>query len=152
MDEIALPDTIEPTEWYVIFHRKVAVRWLSWLALGEFKHVSAMAYCAGFKAWLVYDTQLRGTRIYLIAHGRNGETIKPFFADYTRGNAVVKIACGTVPMGLSSRWGLYCVPAIKHLVAVRCAAIRPDALYGALLRNGGTLLDDARQPDAAHRS
>jgi hypothetical protein len=151
MDEINLPDAIEPTEWYVIFHRKVAVRWLSWLACGEFKHVSAMAYCPGFKAWLVYDTQLRGTRIFLVAHGRDGETIKPFFMAHTRDCAVVKIARSDVSMGLSSRLGLYCVPAIKHLLGVRCAAVRPDAFYRHILRNGGTLIDERRHADASDR-
>jgi hypothetical protein len=149
MDENALPDAVEPTEWYVIFRRKVAVPWLRWFALGEFKHVSAMTYCAGFKAWLVYDTQLRGTRIFLVAHGHNGAVIKPFFTEYTRDCAIVKIARGDAYMGLSSRWGLYCVNEIKHLVGVRCASIRPDALYRALLRNGGILIDEQRRADPA---
>jgi hypothetical protein len=140
MDEINLPEAIEPDEWYVIFHRKVAVRWLSWLAFGEFKHVSAMAYCPGFKAWLVYDTQLRGTRIFLVAHGRDGETIKPFFIERTRDCAVVKIARGHAHMGLSSRWGLYCVPVIKHLIGLRSAALRPDKLYKDCIKAGGEII------------
>ena len=152
MDEIHLTDADEPTEWFVIFHRKVAVPWLAWLALGEFKHVSAMAYCAAFKAWLVYDTQLSGTRIFLIPHGYKGATVKPFFIERTRDCAVVKIARGSVPMGLSSRLGFYCVPAIKHLVGVRCAAVRPDALYRHLIHNGGTLLDERRHADTSDRS
>jgi hypothetical protein len=151
MDEIALPDAIEPTEWYVIFHRKVAGRWLARIP-GEFKHVSAMAYCTGFKAWLVYDTQLSGTRIFLVAHGTNGETIKPFFVERTRNCAVVKIARGNTSMGLSSRWGHYCVPAIKHLVGVRCRAWRPDGLYHALIRNGGILIDERGHASTADRS
>lgn len=144
VDEIATPpDAIEPSEWFVVFHTKAMNRVFSALACGRFKHVSALGYCAGFKAWLLFDPQWSGLRITLHSH----DAMRKFFADYSRGCAVVKIARSTDAMRLSSRLGFYCVPAIKQLLGLRSGALRPSALYRQLLRNGGVLID-AGQPSA----
>jgi hypothetical protein len=136
---IEIPAAIEPTEWFIVFHRKSMNRWLSLLAFGEFKHVSAFAYCPGLKVWLIYDVQWSGTRHLLV----DIDSIKAWVA----GCEVVKIARGTAPMGMSARLGLYCVTAIKHLIRLRCVAPHPDGLYRHILRNGGTsIAGDAANP------
>lgn len=147
MDEIHLPDAIEPTEWNVVFHKTTRWRWLRWLACGRFKHVSAFAYCPGFRAWLVYDTQLSGTRLMLLA---NGDKARATLKRYTADCEIVTIARQHQRPHWSSRIGFYCVPATKHLLGVRCAAMRPDALYRHLIQIGGTRLHDtghAPNPD-----
>jgi hypothetical protein len=147
MDAIRLPHAIEPDEWFVVFHRQTPSRLLSLIALGRFKHVSAFAYCPGFKLWLLYDTSLYGTRLILLPHG---ETAKAALVKYTAGCAIVKIAARRVHMGTSSRLAFYCVPAVKHLIGLRCVAMRPDALYRQILRSGGVPIHGCDQPRAGH--
>ena len=137
-----LPGAVEPSEWFVVFHVKSMSRILSLLAFGRFKHVSALGYCPGFRAWLLYDAQWGGMRVRLYSH----ETMRAMFAEYSRGCAVVKIARLNQPMRLSSRLGFYCVPAIKHLLGLRNGALRPDALLRHCLRNGGVLIDAGIEP------
>lgn len=140
MNPVDLIDALEPDQWFVVFHRDSAAspRWISFLAMGEFKHVSAFAYCAGFKLWLIYDTQLNGTRLRLLPHG---DPAIARLTEYMRGCAVIKIDRKFDPVSWTSRLGFYCVPAMKHLLGVHCASMRPDGLYRALLRNGGVLLN-----------
>jgi hypothetical protein len=155
MNTIELPDAIEPLEWFVVFHRQAPTRLLSLLAFGEFKHVSAFAYVPGFKAWLVYDAQLAGTRLFLLPHRDTSKAVLIRFMDNC---AVLKIAkqWNSHAMPWSSRLGFYCVPAVIHLLGLRCVAVRPDALYRHILRNGGIRVDEFRQhvqrPGIAARS
>jgi hypothetical protein len=138
MDAVAMDNAVEPTEWFVVFHTKAMNPWLGRLACGKYKHVSALAYCPGFKAWLLFDAQWTGMRLILMPH----ETAKTFYAEYTADCAVLKMARVHQPMPVSSRWGFYCVPAIKHLLGLRCVAARPDGLYRSMLRNGAIRVDE----------
>jgi hypothetical protein len=142
MDEINIPDAIEPTEWFVVFHPTAMNRILGWLALGKYKHVSAFAYCPSYKAWLLYDAQWGGTRLIMFSHA----TAKTALVNYLRGCIVVKMQRGLQPMGWTGRIAFYCVPAIRHLLSVRCACLRPDALLHYLLKNGGLRVDEGIQP------
>ena len=147
MDTIELPSAIEPAEWFVVFHRKSMNRMLSLLAFGEFKHVSAFGYCAGYKVWLVYDVQWGGTRIWLAD--------KASVMAWSEGCDIVKVARAEGQMAASSRLGLYCVNAIKHLLRLKgglCVALTPAALYRHILRNGGTLVAAGHAPTAPGRS
>lgn len=143
MNDVTLPCAIEPDEWFVVFHPHAINRWLSLLACGHFKHVSAFAYCPGIKAWLLYDAQWSGLRLILFPHA----TAAAALVKYTAGCAIVKAPRRSRPMGLVSRLGFFCVPAVKHLLGVRCPIMRPDALYRHLLRNGGTRIDDKNPVD-----
>jgi len=124
-----LPAAIEPAEWFVVFHVKSATRWLGLITPGRYKHVSAVGYCAGYKAWLLYDVQLSRTRLMLL----DKPTVLAWMADCD----VVRIAAATRPMGLRCRFGLTCVTAVKHLLGLLCVAPTPTALYRHILRNGG---------------
>ena len=132
-----MPAAIEPSEWFVVFHRKSANRILSFLAFGEFKHVSIFGYCAGVKLWLLYDVHWNGTRLMLLD--------KQAVMEWSAGCDLVKIARFDQPMGMTSRAGLYCVSAIKHLLRLRCVAATPDQLYRHILQSGGILVREHRQ-------
>lgn len=147
MIEAGLEAAIEPTEWFVVFHRKSMNRFLSFLAFGEFKHVSAFGYCPGFKAWLVYDVQWSGTRIKLLPHNDFG---KAAIALWTTDCTIVKLPRGNLIPNFSSRVGFYCVSAIKHLLGLRCVAATPGALYRHILRHGGSLLSEPARPASDH--
>lgn len=155
MHEIQIPNCIEPGQWFIVFHRTSRSRILSWLSFGELKHVSAFGYCPGLKVWMLYDVQWAGTRIMLV----NKDAIMA----WTQGCDVVKIDRVNHRMGLSSRFGFYCVNAVKHLLGLKCVAVTPNQLYRHVIRHGGILISEHRQqqrsataasgrPDAANRA
>lgn len=142
MQEVSdLPAAIEPTEWHVVFHRKSMNRILSFLAFGEFKHVSAFGYLPGVKMWLVYDVQWSATRTMLMS--------KQSIIEWTAGCEILRIARLGERMSLWSRLGLYCVSAVKHLIGLGCVAATPDQLYRYILRNGGIDIGAGRHPAAS---
>lgn len=140
---VNLPAATEPAEWFVVFHRKSASRLFSALACGEFKHVSAFGYCAGFKAWIVYDVTWAGTFIRLVAHNDEG---KRTLGAWTDDCDLIRIPRSEAAPRIASRLGLYCVSAVKHLLGLRCVAATPSGLYRHLLRNGGVLIDGRTEP------
>ena len=146
-----LPGAVEPVEWFVVFHTRSSIRWLSFLACGKFKHVSAFGYYPGFKAWLVYDVAMSGTSLIMLSHERAKEVLPVYTNDCT----VVKIARNSAPVGLSlaSRLLFHCTPAIGNLVGLPCVALlNPNHLYRHLLRNGGIVVYDAKHPANPGRS
>jgi hypothetical protein len=140
MDTYTLPDAIEPTYWNVVFHPS-QTRLARWL-LGEFQHVSAFTYIAGFRAWVLYDNQWGGTRICFYSHGT-------LLIPYLRDCAVIKFDRRYERFALASRFGFYCVPAIKQLLGLSCVAATPDGLYRHLIRHGGELISGQRINPAA---
>lgn len=147
MDLVELPVAVEPSEWFVVFHPTSRSRLIALLACGRFKHVSAVGYCAGFKAWLLVNAEWSGLRLQLHHHDPRGA----WFADYSRGCDVVRIKRLGQSTGLRSRAGFYCVTAISQLIGLPCGALRPIGLYRQLLRHGGTLIDERLHSDAADR-
>lgn len=149
MGEPSITAAAEPAEWFVVFQPEANSRLFSALACGRFKHVSAFAYIPGFKVWLFYDVAWSGTRLVLSAKGPASAMIERYVA---AGCSIVRAARTGKPMGLSSRIGFFCVPAVKHLLGLRTSALRPDALYRHLLANGGTLAngttDNSSRSDA----
>jgi hypothetical protein len=144
MDTISLPATIEPNTWFVVFSERWTNRWLAMITPGRFKHVAMFGYCPGVKLWLAYDVQWSGTRIALMD--------KAAIMQWTQGCAVVQIAAGGDRMAASSRLGLYCVNAVKHLLRLRCVAATPCQLYRHILRHGGRLISDLRPARPAART
>ena len=136
----------EPTEWFVVFHRKSMNRILGWLAAGEYKHVAAVGYCPGVKVWLIYDVTWSGTRIKVLPHG---EAALATINAWTDGCDLVKIPRANQTPHLLSRVGFYCVPSVKHLLGLRCVAATPTQLYRYLLRNGGALISGAARHTAS---
>jgi hypothetical protein len=132
---------VEPSEWFIVFHRKSLNAVLAFLAFGEFKHVSAFGYCPGVKLWLVYDVQWSGTRTILM--DTDAITI------WTRNCTILKIAHTGKRMGWSCRIGFYCVNAVKHLIGLRCGAVTPDQFYHKILQSGGIVISEYGQSAAA---
>jgi len=137
----------EPTRWTIVFHRK-AEHWLfALIAMGRFKHVSAFAWLPDTRVWLIYDMGFRRTRIMVLP-----DTVeaKAYLGALITGNAMVTMPVRDDALPLL-RIGLFCTTAVKHLVGLRCGALRPDALFASCLRHGGELSDDAGQNNPATR-
>jgi hypothetical protein len=135
MDTIKLPDAIEPTYWNVVFHPSTGR--LARILVGRFQHVSAFTYIAGFRAWVLYDCQWGGTRIGFFSQ------VGPLIV-YSRGCAIIKFDRAYRPLAIASRFGFYCVPAVKQLLGLSCVAAFPDGLYRHLVANGGIPLHGQR--------
>ena len=132
MDSYELPDAIEPSYWNVVFHP--SEHRLARILLGRFQHVSAFTYVPGVHAWLMYDCQWGGTRIAFLPRLN-------VLVAYSRGCTVVKFDRVYKPVILASRFGFYCVPAIKSFLGLSLVAATPDGLYRHLIRNGGISID-----------
>jgi hypothetical protein len=136
MREVA-PFGIEARRWTVVFHRKAENRFFSAIALGHFKHVSALAWIPELAQWWIYDVGFRRTRLKVL---EDGPTAVRIIAAIVAGNATVTIDVqDQLPW---MRLGMFCTTAVAHLIGVRCASLRPDALYRHLIASGGILRDD----------
>lgn len=135
---------IEARRWTVVFHREAENRFFSLIALGQFKHVSAIAWLPELSQWWVYDVGFRRTRLKVLEDGQAAQGI---IAAIVKGNATVTIDIREDGLPWM-RLGLFCTTAVSHLLGVRCGAIRPDALYRLLIKRGGTVRDDGRSEPA----
>ncbi len=131
MDVVSLPAAIEADEFFLVFHRHTDYWWLR--PIGRYKHISAFAYVPGFKCWYLYDVQIAGTRVMHFSHD---EWLGRSWRIWTRDSDMVKIKrLDAGPKMI--RFFFYCGPAIKHLIGLRCLALRPDAIYRQVIRRGG---------------
>jgi hypothetical protein len=133
VDLVERPVFSTPSHWLIAFHTRVPSRWCSLLALGHFKHVSAFGFMPAENLWLFYDVSLRGMQAGVIPATEAG------YRELTRlhvGATLVRMPARRGP-GVRFRFGFWCVPAVKHLLGIRCMALRPDALYRWCRRNGG---------------
>ena len=135
---------IEATRWTIVFHRKSKYRFFRLIAMGHFKHVSALAWIPELGQWWVYDVGFRRTSLKVLEDGPSAQAMIAAIVD---GNATV-----TVDVSDELPWmrlGMFCTTAVSHLVGLRCGALRPDALYRHLVAKGGVVRDDAIRPAQA---
>lgn len=136
MRPVSFPVAIEPVQWNVVFHPTAATAWMNRIPIGRFKHVSAFAYLAGLKGWVIYDVQLGATRIMVLPDIPQSMDVIRRLIDGCDVISMVRKEGGST----SWRLGFWCVPAIKHLIGLRSGALRPDVLRRDCLRNGGTIV------------
>lgn len=129
---------IEAVRWTVVFHRRAENWFFAAIALGRFKHVSALAWVPELRQWWVYDVGFRRTRLRVL---EDGVTAQATIAAIIDGNATVTVDVSDQHLPWM-RLGMFCTTAVAHLVGVRCAALRPDALYRKLIASGGILRDN----------
>jgi len=134
-DDPGARTSFEPTIWYLSFRQTTPVWWVRLLARGRFQHVSAFGWVPDTRLWLFYDVGLYRTQVYALPDGPLAhERIEALHRDA----AVVAFT----PRGERSRWvrlGFWCCPAIAHLIGLRAFPLRPDAMFRAVLREGGAL-------------
>jgi hypothetical protein len=132
---------IEARRWTVVFHREASNLFFSLIALGHFKHVSALAWIPELDQWWIYDVGFRRTRLKVLVDGPNAQaTIAAIIKD----NATVTIDVRDDQLPWM-RLGLFCTSAVSHLLGLRTGALRPDALYRHLVRNGGVVRDNGAE-------
>jgi hypothetical protein len=132
---------IEAVRWTIVFHRKTDHWFFRVIALGHFKHVSALAWIPDLGQWWIYDVGFRRTHLKVLV---DGEQAKAIIGAIIRGNATVTVDVRDDHLPWM-RLGMFCTTAVAHLIGVRCAALRPDALYRKLIASGGVVRDDEFQ-------
>jgi hypothetical protein len=122
-----------PSEWFVVFKRKSAMRWANWVP-GKFKHCLAMTFIAERQAWLFVEfAALSGTAVSICAN----DGADDWLAEASRDAVVVKVPAG---MSKGWAWGLWCVPLTAHVIGLRSSALLPDGLFRDCMANGGEIV------------
>ena len=125
---------IEPN-WILLFSKKRGRWWVRLLACGRYHHVKAIAYLPAMRAWLFYDVKFNGTRLML---AREDDPCTPaFLHDYLDSCDLVAMTRLPIPKRVAPHAGFWCTLAMKHLVGIRAAALRPDRLWRVSLAAGG---------------
>ena len=127
----------EPLEWLVVFDHGTSKPWFDRLVPGRFKHVSVAAYLDVPKVWLFYDIGWTGTKIKVLS-AKSGEI---YLGRYlVSGRKILRVPYSRAP---TSWWtkvlGIWCVPAVKHLIRSRSGALLPDSLWRDLRAAGAQI-------------
>ena len=125
---------IEPN-WILLFSKKRGRWWVRLLAWGRYHHVKAIAYLPAMHAWLFYDVKFNGTRL-MLAH-ENDPGSRAFLHSYLDSCDLVAMPRLPIPKRVAPQAGFWCTIAMKHLVGIRAAALRPDQLWRDSIAAGG---------------
>jgi hypothetical protein len=125
---------IEPN-WILLFSKKRGRWWVRLLACGRYHHVKAIAYLPAMHAWLFYDVKFNGTRLMLVRENDPGS--RAFLHSYLDSCDLVAMPRLPIPKRVAPQAGFWCTIAMKHLVGIRAAALRPDQLWRDSLAAGG---------------
>jgi len=125
---------IEPN-WILLFSKKRGRWWVRLLAWGRYHHVKAIAWLPAMRAWLFYDVKFNGTRLMLAREDDPGA--HAFLHDYLDSCDPVAMPRLPVPKRVAPHAGFWCTLAMKHLVGIRTAALRPDQLWRDSVAAGG---------------
>src|SRR5258708_40121 len=79
---------IESRRWTVVFHRQSKHLFFRAIAMGHFKHVSALAWIPELSQWWVYDVGFRRTKLSVLVDGQAAQST---VAAIVKGNATVTI-------------------------------------------------------------
>ena len=129
-----VPDVPEsPPIWLVCFAgREVRTPWDRFLTCG-FRHAFLLGFVPGPNVWLLHETLYDRTNVAVVSSAIADRLL----TTAVREGAVLEWRIGPPePPRLMLRFGLWCVPAIKHVLGVRCVALTPKGLHDWLLRNG----------------
>ena len=130
---------IEPN-WILLFSRKRGRWWVRLLAWGRYHHVKALAFLPAMRAWLFYDVKFNGTRLMLAREDDPGTSA--FLHDYLDSCDLVAMPRLPVPRRVAPHAGFWCTLAMKHLVGICTATLRPDQLLRDSVAAGGKLYEN----------
>lgn len=127
---------LTPQRWMLLFHRRAKTEWINRWLPGRWKHVSALGYFAETQCWVWYTFNLRQTWIVAWPSTRDDLLVRVL------GQAdVLSIAPNRdAARPVLAAWT--CVGAMKHLIGLRCGALRPDTLWRDCLAAGAKVVND----------
>lgn len=135
---IALRQPDQVAVWFLAFFANDRAGWYRFVP-GRFKHVAAFAWSEACRTWIIVDLHLFGTRLILLPPT---QASVDYIAGWTMGASILRMEVRETRR--LWRFGLYCVPAMAHLVGCR-GALLPEGLWRSCLRQGATIVHDGRQ-------
>jgi hypothetical protein len=129
-----VPDTpATPTEWQICFVGEARRAPWDWFLAKFYRHVFALGYLLEHDVWLCYDVSCFKTEITVLSNVRAG-----WLLNWARGQGgiITVPAPGYIKPRFALRLGFWCVPAVKHILGLRCVAMTPKGLHDYLLRHG----------------
>jgi hypothetical protein len=134
-------DATAPIRWLVSFDRRAASWWADLIALGARKHVRCFRHVPECDCWLFYDCQFLGTLI----HVARSEEARRLVMEWTTDADVLAIDMPAEPVRRLQfpLLPMICTVATSRLIGLPSRALRPDALFQALLRRGATIVQAA---------
>lgn len=117
-------DPRQPRRWWDVFTRP------------GFRHVEAFGWDADAGVWLVYSVFNDSTMVDALTADTADAVIGGICAV---SSVVLRYDMPATPDGGAGlRLGMWCVPAVAHLLGIRSRALAPHQLYRDLLRRGAT--------------
>lgn len=124
---------MEPKVWFICFGGMKQLSPWDWFLRPGYRHAFMLGYVPAAGIWIRYEVLFHRTEISLIS-----SQVADLLLTAAQGEGGVltwRVGEAKAPSwGL--RFGLWCVPAIKHVLGVRCVALTPRGLHQWLLRNG----------------
>ena len=136
--ELTKERCFEPVSWLLVFHPNSTRAWVNRLVPGFYKHVSSVAWFESAQCWIFFDPGLERTQVLALSEDDGVDAYGRLAGPC--GVMRVKVNRSAGPW----RFGIFCVPQIKHLLGIRSGALRPDALWRHLAANGAEILADVR--------
>lgn len=131
-----------PVTWLLVFSRHMQF-WHNRIVPGYHKHVSAIGWLPRVQSWVFYNVGAYESTIFVVP---DGEQAKAIIAKWCEGCTVVQVPQGSKSLPLWRRGlGLWCVPAVAHMVGSRSGAVLPDTFLRHCLRDGGEKVQDVRE-------
>jgi hypothetical protein len=129
----------EITEWLVVFYPDSPV-WYGRIVPGRFKHVALIGMSGRTKTWVFQEVVFSHARLVLLPDTQPSIEL---LDDWTFGANVLKFARPDKGHPVVMRGPLTCVSFARHMLGCQCVGVfTPDALYGALLKQGATVVQD----------
>lgn len=126
-------DQVLPIVWQVCFMGVERISPWDWFLPLGFRHTFLLGYLPGTDWWLCYDVLFFKTEISLVSGDKAGFLLNKA---HLEGAVLNWNVAGFVKPDWRPRFGFWCVPAVKHVLGVRCVAMTPKGLHDYLLRNG----------------
>ena len=126
-----LPPASSPPIWYVVFGQDANPHLFDRFLHRGFRHVFAFGYLPGHDLWIIYDVKFSHTVMGVIEAGDAARLI-----GWIRNSGRALEWKSRKTQTVRWRFGFWCVPAIKHLLGLRCVALTPWQLYRWMLKNG----------------
>lgn len=137
-------DDFAPKEWNVIFYRSSPSRLVRLLAVGTFKHVSALGYVSGTDMWVHVNVSMGRMTVNVFPNSMLDRIMGPL----TLNTDVLIFEPEKSDLKLRVRAGWWCVPTVAQLLGIRSCALRPDRLYRQCLNHGAQIIVKGGQENA----
>lgn len=133
-----------PLVWQVCFMGLERKFWWDRFQPPGFRHVFLLGYVAEYRVWICYDVLFFKTEITLLSPQAAG-----FLLNLAHDQGAV--LNWPAPVAGSGSWrlrlGMWCVPAVCHLLGLGCVAVTPKGLHDYLTRHGATpLVEETHEP------